>query len=90
VDLRNTEDPLYRLLADFAFGYTKEGYKIHCAAQVMLDNPGFIELGVEQAVLKAFQCPDQAVISGARLDLSEEPKIMARGTVLSVLETAHE
>ena len=81
---------LYRLLADFGFGYTEEGYKIHCAAQVMLDKPGTIELGAEQTVLIAFECPDHAVKPGARFDLSEGPKIVARGTVLAVLETAHD
>jgi translation elongation factor EF-Tu-like GTPase len=87
VDLRDPQGPRYRLLADFGFGYTEDGYKMHCAAQVMLDKPGTIDLGAEQTVLIAFQCPDQAVKPGARFDLSEGPKIVARGIVLSVLET---
>jgi translation elongation factor EF-Tu-like GTPase len=87
VDLRDPQGPVYRLLADFGFGHTKEGYKMHCAAQVMLDKPGFIELGLEQAVLIAFQCPERAVKPGARFDLSEGSKIVASGIVLSVLET---
>ena len=81
---------LYRLLAGFGFGYTEEGYKIHCAAQVMLDKPGTIELGAQQTVLIAVEYPDHTVKPGARFDLSEGPKNVARGTVLSVLETAHE
>ena len=77
----------YEVLADFGFGYTKEGYKRHCPARVGLeDGPGSIELGVEQTVLVGLFCPAEVVKPGASFDLSERSKLVARCTVLSVIE----
>jgi hypothetical protein len=42
-DLLDPQGSSYHLLADFGLGY-KEGYKMYCAAQVMLDSPGFVKL----------------------------------------------
>jgi hypothetical protein len=87
VDISDPRYPKYEVLADFGFGYTKEGYKIHCAASVGLeDGPGSIELGVEQTVLVGLFCPAEVVKVGASFDLSEGPKIVAKCTVLSVIE----
>ena len=90
VDLRDPQD-LYRLSADFGFGYTEEGYPIRCPAQVSRETPGFIELGREQSLLVEFACPDRAVKAGAYFELFSKPKeLVARGTVLSVLEIEYE
>ena len=77
----------YEVLADFGFGYTEEGVPIRAAASVGLDGlPGYIELGVEQTVLVGLFCPAEVVKPGASFDLSEGPKLVAKCTVLSVIE----
>ncbi len=87
VDLRDPDGPLYRLLADFEFGHTESGHKIFCAAQVMLDEPGFIEPGVRQTVRMGLQCPERVIRPGARFELAEGPRrVVARGTIVSIEE----
>ena len=55
---------------------------------VTLDGgPGYIKLGVEQTVLVGLYCPNAVVQPTVSFDLSEGPKVVARATVLSVLET---
>ena len=63
VNLWNSRHP-YELLADFGFGYTDDGVPIYCPAEVGLDSPGYIELGVEQTVLVGLWCPEHVVNSG--------------------------
>jgi hypothetical protein len=87
VDLR---DPHRRceMLADFGLGRTEDGRQRYCAAVIVLEgDPGYIKLGVEQTVLVGLYCPDAVVRPTIRFDLSEGPKVVARATVLSVLET---
>jgi len=87
VDLRDGRRR-YEMLADFGLGRTEEGRQRYCAAVVALeDGPGYIELGVEQVVLVGLYCPDAVVQPTVTFDLSEGPKVVARATVLSVLET---
>ena len=87
VDISDPRSQEYEVLADFGFGYTKEGYKIACAAHVGLeDGPGSIELGVERTVLVGLFCPAEVVKVGANFDLSEGRKLVAKCTVLSVIE----
>ncbi len=87
VDLRDPDYP-YQMLADFGLGSTKEGRQRYCAAEVALEEgPGFIEISVEQTVLVGLYCPDALVQPTVSFDLSEGPKVVARATVLSVLET---
>ncbi len=77
----------YEVLADFSFGCTEEGYPIRAPASVALGGgPGFIELGVEQTVLVGLYCPAEVVKPGARFELSEGPRVVARCMVLSVIE----
>ena len=92
VDLR---DPRlrYEVLADFGLGRTEDGLPIRCAARLWLEGEGrgYVELGVEQTVQVEVQCAEGAVVEpGVRFALSEGPKVGARATVLSVLETVHE
>jgi hypothetical protein len=91
VDLR---DPRYRyeVLADLGLGHTQDGVPIRCMARVGLeDGPGYIELGAEQTVQLEVQCGEVAVVEpGVSFDLCEGPKVVARATVLTVLETAVE
>jgi hypothetical protein len=87
VDLRDPRRR-YEMLADFSLGRTEGGRPRYCAAVVALeDGPGYIELGVEQTVLVGLYCPDAVVQPTVSFDLSEGPKVVARATVLSVLET---
>ncbi len=87
VDLRSPYSR-YEMLADFGIGYTKEGHKRYCPAEVAPeDGPGYIELGIEQTVLVGLYCPDAVVQPTVSFDLSEGRKVVARATVLSVLET---
>lgn len=87
VDLSEPDSSLYRPLADFGFGDTEDGFPIRCAAQVMLDEPGFIEPGVKRTLRVAFQCPEDTVRPGAHFELGEGPrKVVARGRVVSIIE----
>jgi hypothetical protein len=87
VDLSDPRYPEYEALADFGFGHTEEGFPIRAPAHVALeDSPGYIELGVEQTVLVGLYCPAEVVKPGASFDLSEGPKVVARCTVLTVIE----
>jgi hypothetical protein len=77
----------YFVLADLGFGYTEEGFPIRSIARVDLEaGPGYIELGVEQTVQIGLNCPEHAIRPGVSFDLAEGPKVVARATVLSVLE----
>ena len=90
MDLRDTRHP-YELLADFGLGNTEDGFPIRCMARVHLEgDPGYIELGVEQTVQIEVQCIEGVVGSGVQFDLSEGLKVVARATVLSVLESVYE
>jgi hypothetical protein len=87
VDMSDPRYQEYEVLADFGFGYTEEGVPIRAPARVALEEgPGFIELRVEQRVLVGLYCPAEVVKPGARFELSEGPKVVARCTVLSVIE----
>jgi hypothetical protein len=68
--------------------YTEDGFPIRCRARVKLENgPGYIELGVEQPVQIELQCIEGVVVEpGVSFDLSEGARVVARATVLSVLE----
>ena len=92
VDLREPH-LRYEVLADFGLGHTEDGLPRRCAVQVGLEGEGggYLELGVEQTVQVEVQCAEEAVVEpGIRFELSEGPKVVARATVLSVLETAVE
>jgi hypothetical protein len=91
VDLHSHRTP-YDLLADLGLGYTEDGFPIRCMARVGLEGgPGYIELGVEQTVQIELQCIEGVVVEPrVSFDLSEGPKVVARATVLSVLETVLE
>jgi translation elongation factor EF-Tu-like GTPase len=82
----------YVLLADLGLGYTEDGFPIRCWARVELEGgPGYIELGVEQTVQVELQCGEGAAVEpGVSFELSEGAKVVARATVLSVLETVVE
>ena len=87
VDMSDPRYQEYQVLADFGFGYTEEGFPIRAPASVGLEDlPGYIELGVEQTVLVGLFCPAEVVKPGASFDLSEGPKLVAKCTVLSVIE----
>ena len=90
VDLSDLRYP-YEVLADFGLGHTQDGVPIGCMARVELEGgPGYIELGVEQTVQVELQCIEGVVEPEVSFDLSEGPKVVARATVLSVLETVLE
>jgi hypothetical protein len=90
VDLRDPRHP-YEVLADFGLGHTEDGVPIRCMARVELEGgPGYIELGVEQTVQVELQCIEGVVKPGVSFELCEGPKVVARATVLSVLETVLE
>jgi len=90
VDLRDPRYP-YELLADFGLGYTENGVPIRCMARVELETgPGYIELGMEQTVQIELQCIEGVVRPGVRFALSEGSKVVARATVITVLETVLE
>ncbi len=91
VDLLHSSSP-YELLADLGLGYTEAGVPIRCMARVNLEGgPGYIELGLEQTVQVELQCGGGAAVGpGVSFDLCEGLKVVARATVLSVLETVVE
>jgi hypothetical protein len=91
VDLRNPRSP-YVVLVDLGLGHSEDGFPIRCMARVGLEGgPGHIELGVEQTVQVELQCIEGVVVEpGVGFDLSEGSKVVARATVLSVLETVLE
>ena len=91
VDLLHSRSP-YILLADVGLGYTEDGFPIRGWARVELEgDPGYIELGVEQTVQVELKCIEGVVVEpGVGFDLSEGSKVVARTTVLSVLETVVE
>jgi hypothetical protein len=91
VDLLHSRTP-YDLLADVGLGYTEDGFPIRCMARVELEgDPGYIELGVDQTVQVELQCGEGAVVEpGVSFDLAEGLKVVARATVISVLETGVE
>ena len=87
MDLREPPYPEYEVLANFGFGYSAEGLPKRAPAHVGLEDlPGYIELSVEQTVLVGLFCPAEVVKPGASFDLSEGPKVVAKCTVLSVIE----
>jgi len=54
-------------------------------------DPGYIELGLEQTVQVELQYGEGAVVeTGVSFDLAEGTKVVARATVISVLETVVE
>jgi hypothetical protein len=75
--------------ADVGLGYTEDGFPIRGWARVELEgDPGYIELGVEQTVQVELQYGEGAVVEpGVSFDLAEGTKVVARATVISVLET---
>jgi translation elongation factor EF-Tu-like GTPase len=87
VDLHSHRSP-YDLLADLGLGYTEDGFPIRCMARVELEgDPGYIELGMEQTVQIELRCIEGVVVEpGVSFDLSEGAQVVARATVLSVLE----
>jgi translation elongation factor EF-Tu-like GTPase len=91
VDLRNPRSP-YDMLADLGLGHTEDGFPIRCMARVGLEGgPGYIELGVEQTVQLELRCIEGVVVEqGDSFDLSEGLEVVARATVISVLETVLE
>ena len=91
VDLLHSRSD-YILLADVGLGYTEDGFPLRCWARVELEGgPGYIELGVEQTLQVELQCGKGAVVEpGVSFDLAEGPKVVARATVVSVLETVVE
>src|SRR5918998_2215906 len=88
VDLRNPRSP-YDVLADLGLGHTEDGFPIRCMARVELEGgPGYIELGVEQTVQVELQYGEGAVVEpGSSFDLAEGAKVVAKATVIAVLET---
>ena len=91
VDLRDPRHP-YEVLADLGLGHTEDGFPIRCMARVGLEGgPGYIELGMEQTVQVELQCIEGVVVEPrVSFDLSEGAKVVARATVVSVLETVLE
>ena len=91
VDLLHSRSP-YILLADVGLGYTEDGFPIRGWARVELEgDPGYIELGVEQTVQVELRYGEGAVVEpGVSFDLAEGPKVVARATVIAVLETVVE
>ena len=91
VDLLHSRSD-YILLADVGLGHTEDGFPIRCWARVELEGePGYIELGMEQTVQVELQCGEGAVVEpGVSFDLAEGPKMVAKATVISVLETVVE
>ena len=91
VDLLHSRSP-YVLLADVGLGYTEDGFPLRCWARVELEGaPGYIELGVEQTVQVELRCGEGAVVEpGVSFDLAEGPKVVAKATVIAVLETVVE
>ena len=91
VDLLHSRSP-YILLADVGLGYTEDGFPLRGWARVELEGgPGYIELGVEQTVQVELRCIEGVVVEqGVSFDLSEGLEVVARATVISVLETVLE
>ena len=86
VDLRNPRSP-YDLLADVGLGNMEEGFPMRFMARVGLEGgSGYIELGVEQTLQIELECIEGLVRPGVSFDLCEGPKVVARATVVSVLE----
>jgi translation elongation factor EF-Tu-like GTPase len=78
----------YFVLADLGLGYTEEGVPRRSIVSVEPEGgPGYIELGVEQAVQIMLPRIEGVVIqTGFSFDLAEGAKVVARATVVSVLE----
>src|SRR5215210_5970674 len=91
VDLHSHRSP-YDLLADLGLGHTEDGFPLRCMARVGLEGgPGYIELGVEQTVQIELRCIEGVVVEpGVSFDLAEGAKVVARATVVSVLESVLE
>ena len=91
VDLLHSRSD-YILLADVGLGYTEDGFPIRGWARVDLEgDPGYIELGVEQTLQVELQYGEGAVVEpGSSFDLAEGPKVVAKATVIAVLETVVE
>jgi hypothetical protein len=92
VDLLHSRSP-YILLADVGLGYTEDGFPLRGWARVELEGgrPGYIELGVEQTVQVQLRYGEEAVVEPeVSFDLAEGPKVVARATVIAVLETVVE
>jgi translation elongation factor EF-Tu-like GTPase len=88
VDLLHSRSD-YILLADVGLGCTEDGFPIRGWARVELEgDPGYIELGVEQTVQVELQYGEGAVVEpGSSFDLAEGAKVVAKATVIAVLET---
>ena|SRR5829696_7975627 len=82
----------YFVLADLGFGNTEEGFPRRCIVRVEPEGgPGYIELGVEQTVQIMLPRIEGVVIQpviqpGFSFDLAEGAKVVARATVVSVLD----
>jgi len=78
----------YFVLADLGLGYTEDGFPIRCITRVEPEGgPGYIELGVEQTVQIMLPRIEGVLIRpGFSFDLAEGAKVVARATVVSVLE----
>ena len=81
------QEPYY-VLADFGLGYTEEGFPIRSIVRVEPEGgPGYIELGVEQTVQIMMSRIEGVVIEpGVSFDLAEGAKVVAKATIVSVLE----
>ncbi len=58
-----------------------------CAAQVMLEESGFVEPGVRHTVRTGLQCPERVITPAAEFELAEASKRSRRGAVISLLES---
>jgi translation elongation factor EF-Tu-like GTPase len=78
----------YFVLADLGLGNTEEGRPIRSIVRVEPEGgPGYIELGVEQTVQIMLNGIEGVVIEpGVSFDLAEGAKVVAKATVVSVLE----
>jgi hypothetical protein len=90
-DLLHSCSP-YILLADVGLGCTEDGFPIRGWARVELEgDPGYIELGVEQTVQVELRYGEGAVVEpGSSFDLAEGAQVVAKATVIAVLEAVVE
>ena len=81
----------YRPLADLGLGYNEDGLQMYCEARVRrLDGPGVIEQGMEHTLRIRVECSkdvlERVLKPGTTFDLTEGRRIVAKATVLTVLE----